>query len=222
MIQYDQGTSMPSSSSTQKRLTYVLKENSSKCLLGLPDASARINRTFPLYTHLETFDNGMESSATTLDKDDHPKHSLGVTTLALDTSTQLSGKAGPEGILYTSGKDGLVASWQLGLKTRRRSVRYGTRDEPVKHFEESYQLDTQPIEQPTFRQCVQTHTDHCNDIVLAKQNQVLVSASSDRTVKAWRPHAEDNHMPAVVGTHGDYVRVLSYAFVQPLMILYIC
>ncbi|TIB36930.1 hypothetical protein E3P84_00581 [Wallemia ichthyophaga] len=212
LLSYSQGTPrMPSSSSNQKRLTYVLKENSSKYLLGVPEANARINRTFPLYTHLDTLDNGIESSTTALDKEDHPKHSLGVTTLALDTSTQLSGKSSPEGILYTSGKDGLVASWQLGLQTRKRSVKYGTNDEPVKHFEESYQLDAQPIDQPIFRQCVQTHTDHCNDIILAKQNQVLVSASSDRTVKAWRPHAEDNHMPAVVGTHGDYVRVLSYA-----------
>lgn len=197
---------MPSSTHTKKRLTYVLKENNNKTLLGIPDASARINRTFPLYSRLE---EAMETSMTTLDKDDHPRHSLGVTTLALDTATQLSGKPGPEGILYTSGKDGLVASWQLGIQTRQRNRRYGT-DSPVEHFSEKFEIEREPQSAPIFRQCVQTHTDHCNDILLAMQNQVLISASSDRTVKAWRPHG-DAQVPTVVGTHADFVKVLSHA-----------
>ncbi|TIC25953.1 N-acetyltransferase 10 [Wallemia mellicola] len=199
-------TLMPSSTHTKKRLTYVLKENNNKTLLGIPDASARINRTFPLYSRLE---EAMETSMTTLDKDDHPRHSLGVTTLALDTATQLSGKPGPEGILYTSGKDGLVASWQLGIQTRQRNRRYGT-DSPVEHFSEKFEIEREPQSAPIFRQCVQTHTDHCNDILLAMQNQVLISASSDRTVKAWRPHG-DAQVPTVVGTHADFVKVLSHA-----------
>ncbi len=39
-----------------------------------------------------------------------------------------------------------------------------------------------------FRQCVQSHTDWINDIILCNQNQTLISASSDRTVKVWNPH----------------------------------
>ena len=41
----------------------------------------------------------------------HPRHRLGVASLALDTSTQLVGRAAFEGILYSDGKDGLVISW---------------------------------------------------------------------------------------------------------------
>ena len=41
----------------------------------------------------------------------HPRHRLGVASLALDTSTQLVGRAAFEGILYSDGKDGLVMSW---------------------------------------------------------------------------------------------------------------
>lgn len=55
----------------------------------------------------------------------HPQHSLGVPALALDTSTQLAGKANPEGLLYTGGRDGLVASWELEIGMKRRSRKIG-------------------------------------------------------------------------------------------------
>ncbi|KAF7356603.1 WD-REPEATS-REGION domain-containing protein [Mycena venus] len=51
----------------------------------------------------------------------HPRHRLGVAALALDTSTQLSSRTAPEGILYTAGRDGLVLSWDLGLSLRPRT-----------------------------------------------------------------------------------------------------
>jgi WD repeat-containing protein 48 len=55
----------------------------------------------------------------------HPRHRLGVSALALDTSTLLHGEAAPGGILYTGGRDGLVASWELHVPhTRRRGRRY--------------------------------------------------------------------------------------------------
>ncbi|KAG8217527.1 hypothetical protein J3R82DRAFT_5676 [Butyriboletus roseoflavus] len=44
-----------------------------------------------------------------------PRHRLGVTSLALDSTTQLEGQATPEGILYTGSRDGQVISWDLGL-----------------------------------------------------------------------------------------------------------
>jgi WD repeat-containing protein 48 len=55
----------------------------------------------------------------------HPRHCLGVTSLALDTSTLLANTSSPGGILYTGGRDGLVASWELGIPhKRRRGGRY--------------------------------------------------------------------------------------------------
>ena len=56
----------------------------------------------------------------------HPQHSLGVPALALDCSTQLAGQPSPQGILYTGGRDGLVAGWELGVGMERRPThRYG-------------------------------------------------------------------------------------------------
>lgn len=56
----------------------------------------------------------------------HPEHTLGITALAIDTSTIIdnssspSRKKTPGGILYSGGRDGLVASWELGLPFKKR------------------------------------------------------------------------------------------------------
>ncbi|GAA5850251.1 hypothetical protein JCM8547_001061 [Rhodosporidiobolus lusitaniae] len=65
-----------------------------------------------------------------------------------------------------------------------------------------------------FRQCIQSHTDWVNDIILCNYNRTLVSASSDSLVLAWNPHSSDHHdqvTPAPIGRHGDYVRCLATA-----------
>jgi len=46
---------------------------------------------------------------------------------------------------------------------------------------------------------VQAHTHWVNDSVLAQNNSTLISASSDVTVKAWRPHSHDGSV-AVAAT----------------------
>ena len=48
-----------------------------------------------------------------------------------------------------------------------------------------------------------------NDIVLVKNNLGLVSASSDVTVKLWRPHGHDVTAANTIGSHSDYVKCLS-------------
>ncbi|RPD52275.1 WD40 repeat-like protein [Lentinus tigrinus ALCF2SS1-6] len=65
----------------------------------------------------------------------HPRHRLGVSCLALDTSTQLVGRAAPEGILYTGGRDGLVISWDLGIPMKRRAQRYGVAGQSLRRWE---------------------------------------------------------------------------------------
>ncbi|KAJ7890547.1 hypothetical protein B0H14DRAFT_2689773 [Mycena olivaceomarginata] len=188
----------------------------------------------------------------------HPRHRLGVAALALDTSTQLSARTSPEGILYTAGRDGLVLSWDLGLSLRPRtpsdvSARRGRwesltgwaddaideeAEEPEERstsdgdilgdvaalsarrrrpsgthelpYEDRWELDPDATHRPSsFRQCVQTHTDWVNDILLCNYNQTLVSASSDGTVQAWTPHATNAPDPSTIGTHSDYVRCLA-------------
>ncbi|KAK1227165.1 hypothetical protein PQX77_009799 [Marasmius sp. AFHP31] len=62
----------------------------------------------------------------------HPRHRLGVSSLALDTCTCLSGNGSPEGILYSAGRDGMVNSWDLHVPMRvrgRESLLKHPRDE---------------------------------------------------------------------------------------------
>lgn len=53
----------------------------------------------------------------------YPRHRLGVTSLALDCSTHLTGRNAPEGILYSGGRDGLVMSWDLHIPMKKRISR---------------------------------------------------------------------------------------------------
>lgn len=48
-----------------------------------------------------------------------------------------------------------------------------------------------------------------NDIVLVKNNLGLVSASSDVTVKLWRPHGHEMTTANTIGSHSDYIKVLA-------------
>ena len=48
-----------------------------------------------------------------------------------------------------------------------------------------------------------------NDIILTQSNSALVSASSDITVKVWRPHSQDGQLPQTIGLHSDYVKCLA-------------
>jgi len=56
---------------------------------------------------------------------------------------------------------------------------------------------------------VQAHTHWVNDIVLTQQNSTLVSASSDVTVKVWRPHSGQANTAQTIGIHSDYVKCLT-------------
>ncbi|CDZ97690.1 Conserved WD40 repeat-containing protein [Phaffia rhodozyma] len=187
----------------------------------------------------------------------HPQHHLGISALALDTSTQLSGKDTPEGILYTGGRDGLVASWELGANMgRKRSdggneenirwnevvddddweddeedeVKYSSTAENLEEADEDTRWKRMPWEdrweaqvyedgstkppEATFRQCMQYHTDWVNDILLCNLNQTLISASSDRTIRAWSPHTstpDHQQAPTIIGTHTDYVHSLTHS-----------
>jgi WD repeat-containing protein 48 len=57
-----------------------------------------------------------------------PRHRLGVSSLALDTSTQLAGRGAPEGILYSAGRDGMIMSWDLGISMKKRKAKEDSED----------------------------------------------------------------------------------------------
>src|ERR1700761_541307 len=114
-------------------------------------------------------------------------HRLGVNGLAVDSDNS---------ILYSGGRDGMICAWDLNLDLQNSTI---------PDFDAKL-----PAATPTaFRQQVQAHTHWINDIALAQSNQALVSASSDITVKVWRPAASDAQPPQPIGLHSDYVKVLA-------------
>lgn len=90
---------------------------------------------------------------------------------------------------YSGGRDGVVCAWDLN------SV--GDTSDPK-------------AKPPTtkFRASTQAHTHWVNDIVLAANNTALVSASSDLTVKIWRPLAGDSEAHTL-GQHADFVKCVA-------------
>ncbi|CEL03262.1 Putative WD repeat protein (AFU_orthologue; AFUA_5G11870) [Aspergillus calidoustus] len=108
-------------------------------------------------------------------------HRLGVNGLAIDSANST---------LYSGGRDGVICSWDLDLPslTSPNAQKPG----PTK-----------------FRNQIQAHTHWINDIVLVQNNSALVSASSDTTVRLWRPSSESTDVPQSIGKHTDYVKCLA-------------
>ncbi|KAI1158305.1 WD domain-containing protein [Nemania serpens] len=117
-----------------------------------------------------------------LDHSSSGGHRLGVNGLAVDRDNA---------ILYSGGRDGVVCAWNLGLDLDRVSG-----------------SATKQIPTTTFRASTQAHTHWINDIALVSHNTALVSASSDLTVKLWRPETGDREAHTI-GQHADYVKCLA-------------
>ena len=107
---------------------------------------------------------------------------------------------------YSGGRDGLICAWDLNLSLQGDEF---TGKNPLSFPEDSSSSPYKPSEASRFRQQVQAHTHWVNDILLAQSNSALVSASSDITVKVWRPHSEKSQIPATIGLHSDYVKCLA-------------
>ncbi|KAF2094893.1 WD repeat protein-like protein [Rhizodiscina lignyota] len=121
-------------------------------------------------------------------------HRLGVNGLAVDPNNS---------ILYSGGRDGVICAWDLNLELDPFA------DDASSQRQQPAEGASKNGPATTFRQQVQAHTHWINDIVLAENNQALVSASSDITVKVWRPAAEDVLPPQTIGLHSDYVKCLA-------------
>lgn len=115
-------------------------------------------------------------------------HRLGINGLTVDRQNS---------ILYSAGRDGVICSWDLDFPLPSSST-----------SKDASSPDQKPS--PTgFKTQVQAHSHWINDIVLAQGNSALVSASSDTTVRLWRPHSESTEVPERIGKHTDYVKALA-------------
>ncbi|KAG6827093.1 hypothetical protein H0H92_013225 [Tricholoma furcatifolium] len=161
----------------------------------------------------------------------HPRHRLGISSLVLDTSTQLTGRSAPEGILYSGGRDGLVISYDLGIPMKKRKAK---QDDALRHRD--WEVMTGWADEEELED-VQSDGDILGDVTLSPRRrqrinsqfipyekqwetdlaaykpgkQNVISASSDGTVKSWRPHMPNSPNPSTIGTHSDYVRCLAHS-----------
>jgi len=124
-------------------------------------------------------------------------HRLGVNGLAVDSD---------QSILYSGGRDGAICAWNLNLDLKSAIPT----DNPFESPEDPpSDLSSKKQTSSTFRAQTQAHTHWVNDIVLAQNNTALVSASSDLTVKVWRPLSNESEAPQTIGQHADYVKCLA-------------
>ncbi|EPE25771.1 WD40 repeat-like protein [Glarea lozoyensis ATCC 20868] len=125
-------------------------------------------------------------------------HRLGVNGLAVDSENS---------ILYSGGRDGAICAWDLNLDLKSSAT--PDAENPFESPEDPPEDETKRSHGSSFRAQTQAHTHWVNDIVLAQNNAALVSASSDLTVRVWRPLSNDSEAPQTIGQHADYVKCLA-------------
>ena len=103
---------------------------------------------------------------------------------------------------YSGGRDGAICAWDLNLDLKHNA----TTEDP---FDSQTKLSNGTKSHTKFRSQTQAHTHWVNDIVLTQNNTAVVSASSDLTVRVWRPLSENAGVPQTIGQHTDYVKCLA-------------
>ncbi|CAG9956173.1 unnamed protein product [Clonostachys rosea f. rosea IK726] len=116
-------------------------------------------------------------------------HRLGVNGLAVDRDNN---------ILFSGGRDGIVCAWDLNLDLNNPPSK-STDNADANKEKTSSKLRAQ----------TQAHMGWINDIAWAQNGSALVTASSDLTVKVWRPHSAETTEAQPIGAHADYVMRLA-------------
>jgi WD repeat-containing protein 48 len=108
---------------------------------------------------------------------------------------------------YSGGRDGAICAWNLNLDLKtsldEHENPFSSPEDPPSDASSKTKTST------TFRSQTQAHTHWVNDIVLAQNNTALISASSDLTVRVWRPLSNETEAPVTIGQHTDYVKCLA-------------
>jgi WD repeat-containing protein 48 len=135
---------------------------------------------------------------------------------------------------YSGGRDGVICAWDLNLNLDSNNLALDSALSPsatsssylpssihsnsISSYNSSLRGNSPTPSAPrsqrsgpqtTLRHQVQAHTHWVNDIALVHDNQALVSASSDISVKLWRPTAHASTPPQTIGLHSDYVKCLA-------------
>jgi WD repeat-containing protein 48 len=115
---------------------------------------------------------------------------------------------------YSGGRDGVICAWNLDLPLKDDSFddSASATSVPPLSLPPGRRTDPEtprPARSTTLRHTVQAHTHWINDLVLTRGGEALVSASSDISVKIWRPTTFAGSPPQMIGQHSDYVKCLA-------------
>ncbi|EAU81628.2 hypothetical protein CC1G_02644 [Coprinopsis cinerea okayama7 len=114
---------------SRRRVSYVIPPPTThvRRLQLPPHGSQRLGAVSPLLTPHPT-QAASDDVEETPPWARHPRHRLGVSALALDTTTCLAGRSAPEGILYSGGRDGLVIARDLRVPMKRRRAQLSSQN----------------------------------------------------------------------------------------------
>lgn len=127
-----------------------------------------------------------------LDSSSRKSHRLGVNSLAIDPTNS--------GTLFSGGRDGIIAAWDLKMTLALAPARYDDDGSEVQV--------TSTNGDSTYKCGLQAHTHWVNEIAVSSDYQNIYSCSSDTFVKCWRPNAFQNDKAETLGSHADYVKCL--------------
>lgn len=97
---------------------------------------------------------------------------------------------------YSGGRDGIVCAWDVNFNQSGAASNDATNP---------------PAKTKLKAQCP-AHMNWINDITLAQNYTAVVSASSDLSVKVWRPYSEEDNKRAIaIGEHADYIKCVASA-----------
>ncbi|CAO3591395.1 unnamed protein product [Absidia cylindrospora] len=140
-------------------------------------------------------------------------HCLGVNSLAIDKNTVYNNDdnlgTAEGGLLYSAGRDGVVAGWQVHIPLKQQQQQLHSNDTTQTFW--IHDREVKANSSATCQVFSQMHTDWVNDIVVCDHGNSVVSASADRTIKLYRPYSEESHQAQTIGWHTDYVKCLAYA-----------
>ncbi|KAF2076312.1 hypothetical protein CYY_002368 [Polysphondylium violaceum] len=153
------------------------------------------------------------------------KHCFGVNSICYDYSNS---------IFYSAGRDSTIKSYydksssnSSNSNTGKKSIKTSADvddidddddgddkeeqdDKKEKEFkQQTCTLNNNNNNKMKFKKSYEDHTDWVNDIFISEKDQIMVSCSSDTTIKIWNTDSEE--CIRTLKKHDDYVKVLSYS-----------
>ncbi len=150
----------------------------------------------------------------------HTGHTLGVNALAVDPDPQTHLGQNYSSLLYSGGRDGVVAIWGAPKSEMSDDCLLNLHSETLDSSEalvrnsqnkvlelnKANQVQNNDATTNSYISHSQIHTHWINDIALVNNNQSVITCSSDLSVRLWNP---DQNFVYPIGQHRDYVKCIA-------------